>query len=61
MKLRDYGIISETYLLHKMNAVNIDTGRQLFVDDALIETTDGVVRHWNKPTKIDEPLVRAFE
>ena len=40
-----------------MNAVNIDTGRQLFVDDALIETTGGVVRHWNKPTKIDEPLV----
>ena len=30
-------------------APNIDTGRQLFVDDHLVESTDGVVRHWNKP------------
>ena len=40
-----------------MNAVNIDTGRQLFVDDALVESLTGVVRYWNRPTKIDEPLV----
>ena len=40
-----------------MSATNIDIGRQLFVDDALIETVGGVVRHWNQPTKIDEPFV----
>ena len=40
-----------------MNAVDIDTGRQLFVDDALTESTDGVVRHWNKPVKMDDPVV----
>ena len=41
----------------EVSATKIDIGRQLFVDDALIETTNGVVRHWNKPTKIDEPVV----
>ena len=37
--------------------VDINVGRQLFVDDYLVESTDGVVRHWNKPVKIDTPLV----
>ena len=37
--------------------VDINVGRQLFVDDDLVESTDGVVRHWNKPVKIDTPLV----
>ena len=41
----------------EVSATNIDIGRQLFVDDALIETTSGVVRHWNKPVKIDEPVI----
>jgi len=38
-------------------AVNIDCGRQLFVDDALIESTSGIVRHWNAPVKCDVPFV----
>ena len=38
-------------------AIDIDTGRQLFVDDCLVESTDGVVRHWNKPVKMENPLV----
>lgn len=38
-------------------AENIDVGRQLFVDDALIESTQGVFRHWNAPVKQDDPLV----
>ena len=37
--------------------VDINVGRQLFVDDYLVESTDGVVRHWNKPVKIDTPFV----
>ena len=35
----------------------IDTGRQLFVDDYLIASTKGVVRHWNKPIKEESPVV----
>ena len=35
----------------------IDTGRQLFVDDYLIASTKGVVRHWNKPIKEENPVV----
>lgn len=38
-------------------AVDISTGRQLFVDDALVESTSGIVRHWNSPVKMDAPLV----
>jgi len=37
--------------------IRIDVGRQLFVDDFLVEATNGVVRYWNKPVKIDEPFV----
>ena len=37
--------------------IDINVGRQLFVDDYLVESTDGVVRHWNKPVKIDTPFV----
>ena len=37
--------------------VRIDIGRQLFVDDFLVEMSTNVVRHWNKPLKIDEPFV----
>ena len=39
-------------------AVNIDGGRQLFVDDFVIGSTNGVVRHWNAPTKAPAPVVR---
>ena len=37
--------------------IDIDLGRQLFVDDYLVESTRGVTRHWNKPVKSDAPLV----
>jgi len=37
---------------------DISCGRQLFVDDFLIAETNGVVRHWNEPTKAgDAPVV----
>ena len=38
--------------------VDVDCGRQLFVDDCLIESTNGVVRHWNRPTKLESPIIR---
>jgi len=38
--------------------VSIDCGRQLFVDDALIAATNGVVRHWNEPVKHLSPVLR---
>ncbi len=37
--------------------VTVDCGRQLFVDDHLVESAHGVVRHWNAPVKIDAPVV----
>lgn len=39
-------------------AVNIDNGRQLFVDNHLIESTRWVVRAWNSPTKVEGPILR---
>ena len=39
-------------------AIDIDGGRQLFVDDFLIAATNGVVRHWNSPVKAPAPVVR---
>ena len=38
-------------------AIDISTGRQLFVDDFLVESTTNVVRHWNRPVKMDGPIV----
>ena len=38
-------------------AIDISTGRQLFVDDFLVEATTNVVRHWNRPIKMDGPIV----
>ena len=40
------------------DAVNVDGGRQLFVDDSLIASTNGVVRHWNAPVKASAPVLR---
>jgi len=37
--------------------VDVDCGRQLFVDDCLIAATNGVVRHWNHPVKATDPVV----
>ena len=39
-------------------AIGIDGGRQLFVDDYLIASTNGVVRHWNCPVKAPSPVLR---
>ena len=39
-------------------AINIDSGRQLFVDDYLVESTKGVVRYWNTPVKVERPILR---
>lgn len=41
----------------EVTAIRIDTGRQLFVDDYLIASSKGVVRHWNKPIKEENPVV----
>ena len=38
-------------------AIDISTGRQLFVDDFLVEATTNVVRHWNRPVKMEDPVV----
>jgi hypothetical protein len=38
-------------------AIDISTGRQLFVDDFLVEATANVVRHWNRPIKTYGPIV----
>ncbi len=38
-------------------AIDISAGRQLFVDDFLVESSKGVVRHWNKPVKREAPVV----
>ena len=40
-----------------MSAIDISTGRQLMVDDYLIESTNGIVRHWNNPVKMEDPVV----
>ena len=39
-------------------AIPVDGGRQLFVDDYLIVATNGVVRHWNAPVKAPAPVLR---
>lgn len=39
-------------------AVDIDGGRQLFVDDHVLLDKAGVVRHWNAPTKIEQPILK---
>lgn len=41
----------------KEPAVDISVGRQLFVDDFLVEEATNVVRHWNKPAKMEDPVV----
>ena len=37
--------------------IDIAVGRQLFVDDYLVEKSNGVTRHWNRPVKRDDPVV----
>lgn len=39
-------------------AINANTGRQLFVDDYAVEQTEGIVRYWNTPTKLENPIIR---
>ena len=43
---------------HVSPPINIDNGRQLFVDDHLIESTNRVVRYWNAPVKLESPILR---
>ena len=39
-------------------AIDIDVGRQLFVDDWLVDSTQGIVRVYNHPTKaFDAPVM----
>jgi len=38
--------------------ITIDGGRQLFVDDYVVGTTNGVVRHWYAPVKHPSPVLR---
>ena len=41
-------------------AHDIDTGRQLFVDDVLVETMDGLVRRYHYPVKYSgNPVLKA--
>lgn len=37
--------------------IDVSIGRQLFVDDHLVAEVCGVVRHWNKPVKREDPVV----
>ena len=41
--------------------MRIDFGRQLFVDDYLVDHTNGVVRHWNTPVKAEAPVLRPTD
>ena len=45
-------------VLPGLAALDIDCGRQLFVDDYLIAATNGVVRHWYRPVKRGAPVLR---
>ena len=38
-------------------AIDISTGRQLFVDDFLVDSATNVVRHFNSPVKMEAPIV----
>ena len=44
-----------------LSVVNVDLGRQLFVDDEVIESRQGVARHWNAPRKEDGPIIRPTD
>ena len=46
------------YLANPPARIDIDGGRQLFVDDYLVESKSGVVRHWNSPVKLESPILR---
>ena len=46
------------YLKSPPAAIRIDVGRQLFVDDFLVASSEGVVRKFYKPVKFDGNPVR---
>lgn len=55
-----WGVLLAVGLLHAeaMKPVDVSVGRQLFVDDYLIASTNGVVRHFNHPVKeFDGPVL----
>ena len=37
--------------------IDIHIGRQMFVDDYLVESSSGLVRHWTSPVKQENPVV----
>jgi len=51
-------ILALAAIVEPVFALNIDRGRQLFVDDELIASTNGVVRYWNMPVKHPTPVLR---
>ena len=52
------GLLTVAAVVTAVGGVNIDNGRQLFVDDALIASTNGIVRVWNSPVKAAAPVLR---
>lgn len=45
-------------ILLLLSAIDVDVGRQLFVDDFLIASSSGVVRHVDCPARSESPVVR---
>ena len=50
-------VVLSTDAVVAAEGVDISCGRQLFVDDYLVESSEGVVRHWNSPVKVEDPIV----
>jgi len=57
MKLLQPMLVASAALSAFAQEMDISTGRQLFVDDYLVESTTNVVRHWNRPVKEDAPVI----
>ena len=55
------GLCLLSFAVFASSPVRIDRGRQLFVDDFLIASTNGVVRHWNAPVKATAPVIRPTD
>jgi len=50
-------LLASTSFFASVAPIDIDVGRQLFVDNAFIASSTGLVRHWTAPTKCPDPLV----
>ena len=51
------GILALALIFSAFAEIDISAGRQLFVDDFLVDRVTNVVRHWNRPVKMQGPLV----